>query len=350
VVSTLTIIQLALRHKNRKNKMILPLLKESSTLALKLRERVVRAVSETMGDSILLSGGLDTSIVAAVAKSILQINTEFKAVTVILRDAPSPDLGFSKMISSYLNIPQQIEFVDVSQIERELSDVVSVLRSFDPMEIRNSVVSYIGMKKAKSQGCSKIMTGDASDELFGGYSFVFKQSEGKAREILSHLWEVMHFSSIPLARSLGIEARLPFLHTAVKEFAMHEIGFQHLVGKHGDEVFGKYILRAAFEDLLPCEITWRTKTPIEYGSGTTILPKLYSQRIKNSEFEEKRRDYFRKDGVRLRDKEQLKYYEIFRNVLGPPLTEDPNQRACPACTSNVPDRATFCITCGEYPI
>jgi asparagine synthase (glutamine-hydrolysing) len=254
------------------------------------------------------------------------------------------------LITDHLKIPQQIEVVDISQLEGELPEVISVLKSFDPMEIRNSVVSYIGMKKASSQGCSKIMTGDASDELFGGYSFVFKQSEDKAKEILSHLWEVMHFSSISLARSLGIEARLPFLHPSVKEFAMHEIDFQQLVGKHGDEVFGKYILRTAFEDLLPCEITWRTKTPIEYGSGTTILPKLYSQNISDSEFEEKRRDYFSKDGVRLRDKEQLKYYEIFRKVLGPPITEDHNQRACPACTSNVPDKATFCTTCGEYPI
>ena len=326
------------------------MLKESSTLALELRERVVQAVSETRGDSILLSGGLDTSILAAVAKSILQINTEFKAFTVVLKDAPSPDLLFSKMISSYLKITQHIESVDIFTIETELPGVISVLRSFDPMEIRNSVVSYIGMKKAKSEGYSRIMAGDASDELFGGYNFVFKQPEDKAREILSHLWEVMHFSSIPLARSLGIEARLPFLHPALKEFAIHRIDFQQLIGKHGDEAFGKYILRKAFEDLLPCEITWRTKTPIEYGSGTTILHKLYSQRIKDGEFEEKRREYFRKDGVRLRDKEQLEYYEIFRDVLGPPITKDHNQRACPACTSNVLDNATFCTTCGEYPI
>ena len=319
-------------------------------MALELRERIVQAVSETAGDSILLSGGLDTSILSSVAKSILQINTEFKAFTVILDQAPSPDLEFSKMISSHLNIPQQMEIVDISQIERELPDLISVLKSFDPMEIRNSVVTYIGMKKAKSQGFSKIMTGDASDELFGGYNFVFKQPEDKAREILSHLWEVMHFSSIPLAKSLGVEARIPFLQPSVKEFAIREIDFQQLVGKHGDEVFGKYILRKAFEDLLPCEITWRTKTPIEYGSGTTILPKLYSQRITDYEFEEKRRDYLRKDGVRLRDKEQLKYYEIFRKVLGPPVTEDHKLRACPACTSNVPDKAIFCTTCGEYPI
>jgi asparagine synthase (glutamine-hydrolysing) len=327
------------------------LLKESSsTLALELREKVVQAVSETIGDSILLSGGLDTSIIAAVVKSVLQVNAKFEAFTVTLGGAPSPDLEFSKLISSRLNIPQQIAIVDILEIEKELPEVISVLKSFDPMEIRNSVVSYIGMKKAKSEGYSKIMTGDASDELFGGYNFVFKQPEDKAREILTHLWEVMHFSSMPLASSLGMQAKLPFLHPSVKNFATHEIDFRQLVGRHGNEVFGKYILRVAFEDLLPSEVTWRTKTPIEYGSGTTILPKYYAQRITDNEFEEKRRDYFSKDGVRLRDKEQLKYYEIFRKALGPPFTKDCNQRACPACTSNVPDKATFCTTFGEYPI
>jgi asparagine synthase (glutamine-hydrolysing) len=110
------------------------------------------------------------------------------------------------------------------------------------------------------------------------------------------------------------------------------------------------LLRVAFEDLLPPEVTWRTKTPIEYGSGTTVLPKIYSQLISDLDFIEKKKKYFEADRVRLRDKEQLRYYEIFRSILGPPITKDMNQRACPACTSNVPQNATFCITCGEYPI
>ncbi|MBI3859810.1 MAG: asparagine synthase C-terminal domain-containing protein [Thaumarchaeota archaeon] len=309
---------------------------------------------ETLGDSILLSGGLDTSIITAVVSSILGADEKenFRAFTVVLEDAPSPDLGYSELVSKHFQIRQKVHAMNFQELEEALPDVIRVLRTFDPMEIRNSVAVYVGMKQAKFDGRSKIMTGDASDELFAGYSFVFRQTEEKARESLLHLWEVMHFSSIPLAASLGMEARLPFLHPGVKELASSSIDYAFLTGKRkdSDELFGKYILRRAFEDMLPPEITWRTKTPIEHGSGTTVLPKWYSESIRDSEFVAKKEMYLENDGVRLRDKEQLKYYEIYRSILGPPVTKDKNRRACPACTSNVPDSSTFCTTCGEYPI
>lgn len=326
------------------------MLRELSPVALELRNRVIHAVTETLGDSILLSGGLDTSIIAAVVASVLKAKRNFKAYTISLKGAPSPDLECSKLVSSRFGLAHQIDTIDISELENELPEVIRVLKSFDPMEIRNSVVAYIGMKKARFDGYSKVMTGDASDELFAGYNFVFKESEEKAKKILFHLWEVMHFSSIPLASSLGMEAKIPFLHPDVKEYAMHNIDFRLLIGQKGNQMLGKYILRKAFENLLPEEITWRAKTPIEYGSGTTVLPKIYSQIISDSEFNEKKKKYLKSDEVRLRDKEQLKYYEIFRSVIGPPIAKNNNQRACPACTSNVPEGATFCTTCGEYPI
>ncbi len=166
---------------------------------------------------------------------------------------------------------------------------------------------------------------------------------------LHHLWEVMHFSSIPLASSLGMEALLPFLDCSVKEFAS-EIPFEFLVNKGPNgESYGKFILRKAFEDLIPPEITWRKKTPIEYGSGTTVLPRIYTGKISDIDFTDKKRRYLEDDKVRLRDKEQLHYYEIYRSLLGPPIS-DSSRRTCPACTSNVTDSANFCTTCGEYPI
>jgi asparagine synthase (glutamine-hydrolysing) len=323
----------------------------SSIVALKLRDQVIKAVRETLGDSILLSGGLDTSIIAAVVKSVLKIKSIFKGFTITLRGVTSPDEEYSTLISSQFKIPHRIDSISIAELEDELPEVISVLKTFDPMEIRNSVVAYLGMKKARFEGYSKIMTGDASDELFAGYNFVFKKPEAEARKTLSHLWKVMHFSSISLAKSLGIEARLPFLYPPLMEYAMHEIDFRLLIGEKEGQEFGKFILRQAFEDLLPSNITWRAKTPIEFGSGTTILPKLYSQMINDSEFIEKKKEYFERDHVRLRDKEQLKYYEIFRRVNGPPTTLDRNIRACPACNTNVHDDAsTFCTTCGEYPI
>ena len=117
-------------------------------------------------------------------------------------------------------------------------------------------------------------------------------------------------------------ALLPFLDSGVKAFATTEIPFEFLVGKNEtsgmEEVFGKFILRKAFEDSLPPEIVWRTKTPIEFGSGTTYLPKIYSGKISSEEFDEKKKMFLERDRVRLRDPEQLHYYEIYRKSLGPP--------------------------------
>jgi asparagine synthase (glutamine-hydrolysing) len=323
---------------------------ELSQVALELRNRVICAVRETMGDSIVLSGGLDTSIIVAIVSSVLKLSDKVRAYTITLEDAPSPDLQYSKLVSNRFGLSHRLDSITFAELDKELPQVIRVLRSFDPMEIRNSIVAYIGMKKAKSEGCSKIMTGDASDELFAGYSFIFKEPKEKAKRTLAHLWEVMHFSSIPLAKSLGMDAKIPFLHPRLVEFAIREIDFDLLVGRNGNEIFGKYILRRAFEDLLSPEITWRVKTPIEYGSGTTLLPKIYSQVIGDNEFIDKRKRYLENDGVRLRDKEQLRYYEIFREIFGSPTTQNRNQRSCPACKSNVPGNATFCTTCGEYPI
>ncbi len=327
--------------------------KDFASVVSELRGRIFTAVRETLGDSILLSGGLDTSIIAAVVSSILGAaeRENFGAYTVVLKGAPSPDLEYSKLVSKRFQIRQQVHAVDFEELEKALPEVIGVLGSFDPMEVRNSVAVYIAMKRAKLDLRSKVMTGDASDELFAGYRFVFSLTEERAREALAHLWEVMHFSSIPLAASLGMEARLPFLHLGVRELA-YSMDYSFLTGRgeHSDELFGKYVLRKAFEDVLPPEIVWRTKTPIEHGSGTTILPKWYSEAIGDNEFAAKRKMYLEEDRVRLRDKEQLRYYEIYRGILGPPVTKDEKRRGCPACNSNVPDSATFCITCGEYPI
>ncbi len=317
--------------------------------AAELRRLIVEAVYASHGDSILLSGGLDTSIIAAVASTF---NPILRAFTVILKDYPAPDLLYSKMISQKLGMKQEVIEASLDDVEESLSDVIRVLRSFDPMEIRNSVAIYLGLMKAKSDGFSRVLTGDAADELFAGYSFVNSLAKEEALAKLHHLWEVMHFSSISLASSLGIEALLPFLDRRVKEFATSEIPFEFLVrnSKEGaGVVFGKFILRKAFEEMLPPDIVWRKKTPIEFGSGTTILPQIYSNKIGASEFDDKKRMYLEKDQVRIRDKEQLHYYEIYRRIFGPPFF-DSTRRTCPACHSNAADSANFCTTCGEYPI
>jgi len=148
---------------------------------------------------------------------------------------------------------------------------------------------------------------------------------------------------------MGIEAKLPFLDPDFKAFAM-KLDSQYKVWSEKGLVLGKWIVRKAFEDFLPEEVVWRVKTPIEHGSGTTVLPSMFSQRISDAEFEEKRSKYLDEDSVTIRDKEHLFYYEIYRSALGVPRPTNPEGKLCPQCNSNVAEKSTFCRTCGAYPI
>jgi len=215
------------------------------------------------------------------------------------------------------------------------------------MEIRNSTAVYIGMREAKKDGTSSILTGDACDELFAGYSFMFNLDPPELRASLRHLWNVMSFSAIPMAESLGMVAKIPFLDPEVKELASG-LDPSVLVVEQGGQRWGKWIVRKAFEDMLPSRITWRVKTPIEYGCGTTALPQVFDKRIPDEDFHEKQNSIKETEGVTIRDKEHLAYYETFRRVLGPrpPIAG----RACPQCQYEVREDATFCRTCGAYPI
>jgi len=310
-----------------------------------IRRLLEEAVAKNLADAILLSGGLDTSVVATIAVR----SARPRAFTVAMRDSPALDLDYARVMARRLGLEHTVHVFDYDELREALKQVISVLRTFDPMEVRNSASVYIGLRLAKEAGAKSVMTGDASDELLAGYSFLFHLRGEELKASLRRMWDVMRFSSVPLARSLGMEARLPYLHGPFKEFAM-SLDVELLIRKEGEETFGKWILRKAFEALLPREIVWRTKTPIEFGSGTTILPKLYESWVGESEFQDKKARYMKEDGVTIRDKEHLAYYEMFRGVFGPPGPVDPEARICPQCRSNVPEIASFCTTCGAYPI
>ncbi len=308
-----------------------------------LRAALESAVERNPAEAILLSGGLDTSIIASLAAR----HAPLRAYTVALEGAPSPDIEYANLMAKHLHLIHKLHVFGMGELMKALPEIVKTLRVFDPMEIRNSAAVYIGMKKAKKDGSSTFLTGDACDELFAGYSFLFNQGLPELKGSLRRLWSAMSFSAIPMAESLGMVAKIPFLDPEVKQLASN-LDPSFLVGDRDGRKLGKWIVRKAFEDLLPSQITWRIKTPIEYGCGTTTLPQIFDKRIPDEEFHEKQRRIKEIDNVAIRDKEHLAYYEIFRRVFGTrPKTTG---RTCPGCQFEVREDATFCRTCGAYPI
>lgn len=301
-----------------------------------IRESLKEAVKNNLSEGILLSGGLDTSILSVIASKLVPL----KAVTIALQDSPAPDLKYSALMAKRLGLEHIIHVFDEEELYSAAKAVVRTLQSFDPMEIRNSITIYIGMKTSREQGLTEIMTGDGCDELLAGYSYLFPLERKKLDLELQKLWNVMSFSSIPLAKTQGVEARLPYLDPKFRDFAM-KIDSRYKIRRENDQIYGKWILRKAFEEYLPREIAWRIKTPIEYGSGTTTLPSFFNAKITDKELKDKKERYLSEDRVRLRDKEQLFYYEIYKSSKENMRRNGLEGKKCPQCNSNVPEKATI---------
>ena len=310
---------------------------------------VVQALEESvrrnLTDGLLLSGGLDTAMLAYLTSKWVKPG----CITVALRDAPAPDVDYAKLVASRLELRHYVHYFGNEELDENIRDVIRILKSFDPMEIRNSVAIYVALKVGRDQGMSTFMTGDGCDELFGGYSFLFGLTKEQLDKAQKKIWNNMRFSSVPLAEALGVEVRLPYLDPQFRAFAT-ELDTGLKIKSEKGEVWGKWILRKAFENIMPQEIVWRVKAPIEVGSGTTILPSLFDSRISDLEFNEKKMRYLNEDRVVIRSKEHLFYYEIYRSVIGVPYRGASNAKTCPDCGSNVEEGASFCRTCGAYPI
>jgi asparagine synthase (glutamine-hydrolysing) len=310
---------------------------------------IVQALEESvrrnLTDGLLLSGGLDTAMLAYLTSKWVKPG----CITVALRGAPAPDVEYAKLVVSRLELKHYIHYFGNEELDENIRDVIRIMKSFDPMEIRNSVAIYVALKVGRDQGMSTFMTGDGCDELFGGYSFLFELTKEQLDKALKRIWGNMRFCSVDLAEALGVEVRLPYLDPQFRAFATDlDIGLK--VRSEKGQVWGKWILRKAFENIMPQEIVWRVKAPIEVGSGTTILPFLFDSRISDLEFNEKKKRYLDEDRVVIRSKEHLFYYEIYRSVIGVPYMSASNAKTCPDCGSNVEEGASFCKTCGAYPI
>lgn len=302
-------------------------------------------VKRNLTEGLLLSGGLDTSILAGLAS---QWQKPY-CITIALKGAPAPDIEYAQKVAALFDLKHDIRYFGEEELEQGLQNSIKILGSFDPMEIRNSAACYVGLKIAREKGLRSVMTGDGGDELFAGYSFFFELNKKQLDAELAELWSNMSFSSLPLAKSLGIEVRIPFLDPEVKAFAM-SLDSCLKVGNHDGQKFGKFILRQAFESLLSPEIVWRVKAPLEVGTGTAILPSLFEARIPDSEFLKKKAHYLKEEKVTIRTKEHLHYYEIFRILVGIPHLSAGDGRKCPECGGNVKENTTYCRICGAYPI
>jgi len=312
-----------------------------------LRRLLEAAVAGTAADGIQLSAGLDTSILATVAA---RRGRRLTAVCVSVADGPGLDEPYASIVATRLGLDLHVIRPKLSDLVEKMPALIRILGTFDPMELRNSIASYVALEKARDIGIRTVLTGDGADELFAGYSYMFNMPSTDLPKYIQHLNEVMYFSSRVMAPCLSIAVELPYIREEIRSLAL-TLTTEDLVGERDGKRFGKKILREAFADVLPNEITWRVKTPIEFGSGSTALPRFAAETIGDEHFNEECKSASENDNVTIRDKEHLLYYRMYRQIFPPPGEQPEGTKTCAQCYGPVPRLdMSFCRICGAYPI
>lgn len=278
----------------------------------------------------LVSGGIDSGILAYLSPSV-------KGITVTL-DGKGEDLKYLSMLRDSLGLDVTVVRVGVEEAISAVRDVVKILESFDPA-IPNDLAVYFGMREAKRQGFESIMTGDGGDELFGGYAYMQEMEDlgGYIRK----LSRSMSFSSNQIGAHFGIEVRQPYLDPGLVEFAL-SVESDLKIREEEGRIWGKWILRKAFEPFLPAGFIWQEKRPLEVGSGMSLLRRIIAQEITDEEFDEKKRTH----PVRFICKEHLYFYEVYLQEVGEIPAPAKGQDRCPGCGGGLPCGKQHCRLCG----
>jgi asparagine synthase (glutamine-hydrolysing) len=300
-------------------------------------------VAKCKTESISLSGGLDSSILA----SCLGVKTN--AYAMVARDFTSTDLVYAQLVANMFGLKLGVISESVDNLVYAVEETIKILKVFNPIEIRNNIVVYTTMKHARDDGLKSMMTGDGADELFAGYNFFQKMSMSELEKDLSRIWKVMHFPSHIISKAVGIELHTPFLDDGVVKYAK-SIPPQLKVREEGGKKYGKWILRKAFERSLPQSIVWGRKAAMQDGSGTSGLASFFDNAIPDHVFAEKIAKYLKKEQVLLSSKEALCYYEIYRKYYDYPAALGNLQNKCPNCNHSFKEESHFCRMCGSFPI
>jgi len=296
-----------------------------------VRDRFSEAVRRTHAQGILFSGGLDSALVAAYARDAVALSV---GLLPGCDDAP-----YAEAVATHLGLDHRPVRITPDEVLEAIPAVVTALRSFDPA-IPNDVTIYLGLSHAKERGMASVMTGDGSDEVFAGYSFMREMDD--LESYMDRMHSSMRFSASILGAALGIDVRQPFLDEAFFTFA-RTLDLSWKIGRENGTVRGKLILRRAFEGVLPPAILWQRKRSLEYGSGMTRLRGIIESMIADSEYEKAQEKY----SIRFRSKEHFYYYRIYRDVVGEIPAPETGQKRCAGCGGGMSPDAFHCNICGN---
>ncbi len=268
-----------------------------------------------------LSGGLDSSIIVAL---MMQRRETMHTFSVGLEG--SPDLEAARLVSDTLGTQHHEYVFKAEEVKRELPNIIYHLESFDQDLVRSVIPTYFTARLA-AEHVKVILTGEGADELFAGYTYYRGYEDyGELHSELRRSVSAMHNVNLQrvdrMTMAHSIEGRVPFLDTALIDLALRIPPEFKLLREAGERPVEKWILRKAFEDLLPRDIVWRDKAQFDEGSGTTeMLVNFIEEETQHMNVEAFQAAH---PEVALRSAEECYYYSIFEEVFENPELMVPN--------------------------
>ena len=301
----------------------------------KVRNGLEAAVkSQLMSDvpyGVLLSGGLDSSIIAAITQKYSKKRVEsdsresawwpqLHSFAVGLEG--SPDLIAAKKAADYIGTVHHEVHFTIQEALDALPDVIYHIETYDITTVRASTPMYLLARVIKSMGIKMVLSGEGSDELFGGYLYFHKAPNAQEfhEELVRKMSKLHLYDCLRANKSLmawGVEGRVPFLDKDFIDIAMglNPGDKMNIRLPDGNQRMEKWILRKAFEDMLPENIAWRQKEQFSDGVGYNwidTLKKITEEKVSDAEFA-RRENRFPVNPPKT--KEEYYYREIYSRLF-----------------------------------
>lgn len=287
-----------------------PLNEDPALLTAKLRKRLEKALqSQIHADeaACFLSGGLDSSLLAALARRHVKKLRTFAAGV-----AGAPDFAPARMVADFIESEHHEVIVTRDDILQTLPEIIAHLESFDALLVRSSIMHYMATRHIRRYAM-EAFSGEGADELFAGYACLKDLPRGRlAAELITITKSLSNTALQRVDRcggAFGLRTHIVFLDPEVVDLAL-QIPID-LKLRDGIE---KWILREAVSDLLPCPVLRRAKVKFWEGAGVqNMLAQYAASAVTDADFSREKK---LPNGWELTGKEELLYYRLFRERLG----------------------------------
>jgi asparagine synthase (glutamine-hydrolysing) len=250
-------------------------------LRVAFEDAVCRQMMSEVPFGVLLSGGLDSSLVASVASRALRDGRRRspwgeQVHTFAIGLADSPDLAAARRVAEALGTLHHEFRFTVQEGLDALADVIAHIESYDVTTVRASTPMFLMARRIRALGVKMVLSGEGADEIFGGYLYFHHAPDAEAfhAETVRKLDALSKYDCLRANKSMaawGVEARVPFLDTEFLDHAMTIDPGAKRVAPGGIE---KELLRRAFEGYLPHELLWRQKEQFSDGVGYSWIDSL----------------------------------------------------------------------------